>query len=278
MFQDTYVRFLSRTQWGIRLNKYLFHLAARGLGILNFRNRAISGEQFIFDAIARWRQDNDFVYVDVGANTGYYSHIPQLLEQNPQAKVYAIEPHPKNLALLTKHAKELGYTVLPYAIGDTPGKVSLYDVEDGEDGRPHASMYKDAIQDKGKKYAVEVEVVTLDSLMREQQVSHIHVMNLDVEGHEFPVLAGAADLIKKGKIDIIFMEFNSMNIVSKHSFRDFYELLSGRYWILRLLPQGLLQLPPDSPLFTEIYAFQNLVCVRKDSSFADFVKETALTL
>jgi FkbM family methyltransferase len=279
VFQDTYVKLTSRSSLGVRLNKYLFLLAARGLGILNFKSRSISGEQFIFDSVAEWKKGAEFVYVDVGANTGYHSHIPQVRGLLPDSKIFAIEPHPMNLELLQQHAKELGYTVLPYAVGSEPGTMKLYDTKMQDDeGRPHASFYEEAIQEKGEKYSVDVEVVTLDTLMKKQGITTIHMLNIDVEGHEFAVLQGGNEMLASGAIECIFMEFNSMNIVSKHSFRDFYELLHDNYLVMRVLPHNLLQLPKDSPLYTEIYAFQNLLFVHKNSSFIQTISPRILKL
>jgi hypothetical protein len=54
-----------------------------------------------------------------------------------------------------------------------------------------------------------------------------------------------------------------MNIVSKSTFKDFWDFLSG-YNFYRLLPGGaLLPIEDYSPILNEIYAFQNIIAILK---------------
>ena len=55
-----------------------------------------------------------------------------------------------------------------------------------------------------------------------------------------------------------------MNINSGVHYRDFLDRLGASYLPFRLLPAGeLLSLDEQSPLYTELYAFQNIVFLRK---------------
>lgn len=56
-----------------------------------------------------------------------------------------------------------------------------------------------------------------------------------------------------------------MNIVSKVSFKDFWDYLK-EYEFYRILPGGeLLKIKNYSPIGCEIYAFQNIVALLKES-------------
>lgn len=80
----------------IKLNKLLYSLSIRGLGILNYESSYLSGE-------AAWLHRclsglSDPIVFDVGANVGNYT--AEVLKANHAASVYAFEPHPANIAQL----------------------------------------------------------------------------------------------------------------------------------------------------------------------------------
>ena len=81
--------------------------------------------------------------------------------------------------------------------------------------------------------------------------------------HELNVLKGAGDLLKNERIRIIQFEFTQLNIISKTRLADFFELLP-EYDFFRMLPDGVVKLEYN-PVFCEIFAFQNIVAVRKNS-------------
>lgn len=63
---------------------------------------------------------------------------------------------------------------------------------------------------------------------------------------------------------MIHFEFNETNIISHVFFRDFWQQLPG-YDFYRMLPSGLIHLKRYSPLLCEIFAYQNIVAIRKGS-------------
>lgn len=67
--------------------------------------------------------------LDVGANMGYYT-VLFADWVGPEGEVFAVEPHPSNLALLERNTadfRETGrVTVLPYAFSDHDGSEKLY--------------------------------------------------------------------------------------------------------------------------------------------------------
>ena len=68
----------------------------------------------------------------------------------------------------------------------------------------------------------------------------IDLLKIDTEGNEFNVLKGAKKLFEFNKIKAIHFEFNQMNIVSKSSFKDFWDLLNENFIFYRILPRGRL--------------------------------------
>ena len=260
---NLYLRILA-TQKFANLNTALFHLSMRGLGILNYENTKVSGEKFLITNILPKVITSDKpVFIDVGANTGNYSLA--LLDQYPGASIHAIEPHPINYSRLTERMPSSKVKNHNIAIGERGGKLTLYDRADF-DGSPHASLHKGVISEIHKQEinAFEVVVETLDDFITSERVDHIDLIKIDTEGNEFAVLRGASKILEQGKLDCIQFEFNEMNIVSRVFFNDFRRTLYN-YELYRLLPRGLLPIC-DSPLETELFAFQNIFAIHKRNS------------
>jgi hypothetical protein len=92
-----------------------------------------------------------------------------------------------------------------------------------------------------------VELRTLDDFCAERGIGRIDLLKIDVEGHELRVLEGARGLLEADAIGFIQFEFNATNIDSRSFFRDFYELLSPRYRLSRIVRDGLYPIGAYSP-------------------------------
>ncbi len=246
-----------------RLNRFVFTLGLIGLGILNYENDRMSGEDyFLQHLLADKNHLNEFTIVDVGANIGSYSSRIKSLSRN--AKIYAFEPHPITYERLLKEASKYGYLAFNLACSDKIGNLKLYDYKDNLEGSQHASLYKDVIEKSHGSASTEwdVRVVTLDSFLKNKKVAHVDLLKIDTEGNELSVLKGCRKMIADKAIDIIHFEFNEMNVISKVFFKDFYNLLPS-YKFYRMVPDGYLLLDPYTPPFCEIYAYQNIIAVRQ---------------
>jgi FkbM family methyltransferase len=248
-----------------KFNKKIYLLALNGLGILNFKTSEISGERSFLTRITR-NFEAGAVVLDVGANVGNYSHsIKKLI---PETIIYAFEPHPKTFKILQENAIKNKYIALNLGCGKSRSKLELYDYED-KDGSSHASLYRDAITNLRQCNSVShiVDIIDLDSFLSEQSIQKVSLLKIDVEGNEYSVLEGLKESINKDMIEIIHFEFNEMNVFSKTFFKDFYDLLNN-YRFFRLLPNHLLPLDKYSPLFCEIFAYQNIVAIHKNNSLS----------
>ena len=91
------------------------------------------------------------------------------------------------------------------------------------------------------------------------------LLKIDTEGHEQEVLLGSLLFIKNNPPSAILIEFNEMNAISGTHYHRLKSLIGNAYEAYRLLPGGrLLPLKDLPPLFTEIYAYQNIVFIRSD--------------
>jgi len=247
----------------INFNRTLYHFSLNGIGILNYKNSKISGEEFFLRRYLKGKTIK--IIFDIGANEGSYSK--KIMGLNPSAEIYAFEPHPKTFKKLQEAADEFSFKAFNMGCGDKNEMVYIYDYKEN-DGSSHASIYKDVIEKihKSESVASKITIIKLDDFAKEYNVSKIYLLKIDTEGNELNILMGATELIKNNKIDVIHFEFNEMNVYSRVFFRDFYELLVN-YNFYRMLPDGLIFLGDYNPIHQEIFAYQNIVAIRKDLKY-----------
>jgi len=258
--RHVYRRCLGRTAT-YQLNRWLYSLSLRGLGILNFESDQLSGEAWFLKRLASVTPH--LVAIDVGANVGSYAN--QLKALAADAAIFAFEPHPQTFEQLQVQAVAHNYTAINQACSDAPGQLKLYDYASSTTGSQHASLHKKVIEQMHGRAAQawDVAVTTIDAFCDERRLQTVHLLKIDTEGHELSVLRGAQHSLARGVIGIIHFEFNEMNVVSRVFFRDFYECLPN-YQFYRMLPDGLVPLGPYNPVLCEIFAYQNVVAVRDD--------------
>ncbi len=244
-----------------RVNKALFTIGLRGMGIGNWRDQR--SERLFLKRLARILPQEAMI-LDVGANVGDYARMVR--RYFPNARLLAFEPHPGNFQRLAQVATADGFEAINVACGEKPGTDTLYDYAEAQGSR-HASLFRVAIEEvhharsKGRSQAIDIEVVTLDSILRQRNIGIVDFLKIDVEGYEMSVLRGAEEFVANGRIRVIQFEFTELNIYSKLFFRDFKQFLEN-YKIYRILYDGsLLDVTDSMPLYVELFFYQNLVAI-----------------
>ncbi|MEQ6331736.1 FkbM family methyltransferase [Pseudomonas chengduensis] len=245
----------------IKWHKFLHRISLSGLGILNYKSDRVSGESNFL----KWYMSQvSGVVLDVGGNEGRYARVVR--QNNNDVKIYSFEPHPKTFPKLLANTSKINVISINKGLSSEEGTLTLYDYADG-DGSTHASLYQNVLTDLHHSNACvahEVAVTTIDAFVDENNISQISLLKIDVEGNEYEVLRGAKETIASGKIMAIHFEFNEMNVASRIFFYDFWKLLEG-YSFYRLLPAGMLEIENYNALYCEIFAYQNIVAIRRSS-------------
>jgi len=135
--------------------------------------------------------DKNKIFVDVGANIGYYT----IRMARHFKKVIAIEPAPPNLEALYENIKLNNINnveVLPIAVGDKNEKKILYFAEAGSSllGK-YVGGYK-----REKEFLVEIK--RLDDVIEKADI-----IKIDVEGYDLEVVKGMTKLLSQKPIVII---------------------------------------------------------------------------
>jgi FkbM family methyltransferase len=265
----TYLRLLGRKAF-YGINQAMFTAGARGMCVSDPLGQSVGpGEQAFLRRIAKVREP---VVFDVGANVGRYSaHLKRVC---PSARIWAFEPNRATFQELNRTASEVRFTAVNVGLGETPGSLDLYDYSNtaGRLGSPQASLYREVISGvhRSEVTASKVTITTIDDFVRSERLAHVHLIKVDVEGHELAVLKGAATSINAGMVDIVQFEFNEMNVISRVFFHDFYDALPG-YTFFRMVIDGLVPLGEYRARSHEVFFLQNVVATRPRLEYLDQV-------
>lgn len=152
---------------------------------------------------------NDKVQIifDLGANQGGITKEYKKIFQD--ARIYCFEPFPEMFKKLSDNV--IGYDdvhVYNKAISYKTEKRTFYINENVDTNSllesQHTGMRSDA-QVKNRSI-IEVEAISLDEFCKDNKISKIDILKMDIQGGELDALRGAEQLLKDKKIRLIYTE------------------------------------------------------------------------
>lgn len=152
-------------------------------------------------------QDRDVsVIFDVGANVGFMTY--QFQKRFPRADIYCFEPNPDVFSKLTQnYANENKIYPLQKGLADESGELLFnLNANSGTSSFLTPTNYHKTHQAKHLLEPLKVPVITIDEFAQEENIDHIDILKLDIEGFELKALQGAKQLLSDQKIDIIYTE------------------------------------------------------------------------
>lgn len=140
------------------------------------------------------------VFIDIGANTGYYSLMAPMI--NKKIEVHSFEPAQGPLHYLIKNVAinklEKRISVHPIALSEKSGTMNFYEVRNKKYSYlPHNLGGVGSLMHDESKTAYSVKIETLDSFFNEKSISAIDLIKIDTEGTENLILEGAEKVIQK---------------------------------------------------------------------------------
>ena len=189
-----------------------------------------NGEYNLLKKIKRF---NPKVIIDGGANLGNYSlNVNKII---PDSNIYAFEPVEKTFNLLKNNTsgyskiiavnKGLFYKNCEMQINVYPSHThsSIYDIE----SLPYNVVEKEKIN-----------LIKGDDFIKENNISNIDLLKLDLEGAEFDAIQGFSKALNEKKIRIIQFEYGYINITTKKLLIDYYNFFSERgYLVGKIFPK-----------------------------------------
>jgi FkbM family methyltransferase len=136
------------------------------------------------------------IFVDIGANIGYYTILASKLV-GANGRVFAIEPVPQTVKILKINLllnEANNVTLIEKAAWNITGKLRIK-ISKGWFGL--ASLFRN------EGWEIEVDAITLDEVLPDEQLSEIKLIKIDVEGAGYEVLQGLARILQNTKIVIL---------------------------------------------------------------------------
>ena len=154
-----------------------------------------------------FKNEKDGVFCDIGGNHPLNINNTRYFEECGW-KGYVFEPLPYMKQLWEKYRKAKFF---PYAISDSEGEIVLSVVEN-EDGWEDMLSFIKETRDFKYEYKtndITVEKKVLKNIFKQENITHIDYMSIDVEGHELNVINGID--FNHTKINVLTIENNSQN-------------------------------------------------------------------
>lgn len=167
----------------------VFTLSKLPLGINHLRDSARHGDL-----------KNPGIIFDVGANIGQTS--VQLRDAFKQSEIYAFEPVGSTFCELVKNVSAKNIKSFNIGFGDKKAKNKIYI----QSSSGLNSLVNVLNKPNETRHSEDVEISTIDSFCKENNISSISLLKIDTEGYGLRVLDGAKDMLGNGNIKWIFIE------------------------------------------------------------------------
>lgn len=218
----------------VQISQYLMGIGS-GAGVLT------SGEQAIFRVLRQKRQPPYCIF-DVGSNKGQFLKLVIEHVATDDFKIHCFEPGHETFKMLAESSKEDKRIALNnIGLGKETAQATLhYD----NMGSGLASLTRRKLDHFNIDFSQseKVEIDTIDNYCSENSIEHIHLLKLDIEGHELDALAGAMRMFAARSVDIVTFEFGGCNIDTRTYFQDFWYFFDEvGFSLFRITPSGYMQ-------------------------------------
>ncbi len=157
------------------------------------------------------------IIIDGGANIGNYTKNIRSVDK--EAEIFCFEPVPETFEQLKENLQgDKKVHLINKGLYSENGikKINIYP------SHTHASIYNITGVPYEAIGTMEIEMIRGDDFVRENHISYIDFMKLDLEGAEYDCLQGFENTLQEGKIRLIQFEYGYINILTKHLLIDYY--------------------------------------------------------
>ncbi len=163
--------------------------------------------------------------LDLGANIGQTTDKYHAIF--PEANIYAFEPYEKDFRVLAEqHQNNKNIKAYQLAVSEKTGQdkffVSRFSVMNSLLPVAESSSNYLATYQSEKVDDVEVNTISLDDFCQKEQIEHINILKMDIQGGEILALQGATNLLSRKAIDLVYSEVMFGKMYENQS--DFYQI------------------------------------------------------
>lgn len=254
----SYASIFSSNKLLIKFNKLLLDLCLSALGYGNWRGMKESGEDFF---IKKYLSNNQIkLCLDVGANIGNYS---KLLLEETNSKVISFEPMPFNFKKLSNNLSDYSDRTILVNKGIS-SKSGTLDINYNENLPSFASFIRESNHHEyvQNNETLEIEVISIDDFIRENHITEIDFIKIDVEGFESEVIEGAFETFNSIKPKYVQIEYGWHQLIRNVNLNYFAKKLSN-YNVYQLTYNNMKLVDPKDS-YANFYLYSNFIFIRKD--------------
>ena len=153
-----------------------------------------SGESYLIHSIAEEYAGEKITVFDVGANIGSWSTLlaREVSKHKSVLDLHAFEPD------ADYHGPG---EFIKAAVSSTPGTVQIYKRKDSD----QSSLYERRLahSKQGDAKILEIPAIRLDDYIKKNNLQHIDLLKIDVEGHELSVLKSLGSYLRPSFVTYI---------------------------------------------------------------------------
>ena len=225
------------------------------------KNGLFKGENIFLSKLDKLKIKN---CIDVGCNIG---EISKEILKNQNTNVIAFEPLPilhENLEQI-KQKYNSRFHYFKYALSDKDSFDYINFGDKNLSGRASIEKKINNIDYVGRanKNTLKIELKKLNNFIDIDIFKNIDFIKIDTEGHEFKVLEGGLDFIKKNNVKLIQIEFNWHHLFTNNTINQFSEILDNYVVTQMNLMNGKLIEVDKNHFFSNIFQLSNFIFVEK---------------
>lgn len=207
-------------------------------------------------------QQEPYTFFDIGANKGEYTSLLIQLMKNKSSTyvVHMFEPVEASYQNILKNIQDQEHIILnKIGASDNAGTLDIYY---NKVGSPLASLYQRDIEEYNitLNQHEKINLIRLDNYIQEKNVKHIHLLKIDVEGHEIAAFNGLGDFLTSSFIDVIQFEYGGANIDSRTYLKDFFKLFESKGFKLFKIQKNSLE-PTSYRAVLENFKHSNFIAI-----------------
>ena len=176
--------------------------------------------------IKRLLKPSDMI-LDIGANVGYTS-LTFAKFINDKGKIFSFEPEKKNYNTFLKNIKLNKFNnIYPHklAVADENKSIKLYLSKSENDGIHSTLLHTDTLSENYE----EVEAVKMDDFVKNNNITKVNFVKIDVEGAEIDVINGMKQVMSDNQPVIILELVESLQKLKNLTTSEFKKILFNEY-------------------------------------------------
>lgn len=227
-------RLFRRMFYLIPKNQFLYRTCKRYVDDFNGEHNCdtfTNGEyQFLQEHVSK---TPGAIIFDVGANKGEWARLA--LQINPSAIIHCFEPVSSSYSKLLQNNFSSNVICNNFGLDYEAKTVNINIFGDGSEVN---SLY--FRHDVTIKSTEQIRLENLLDYCSYNSIDHIDYLKIDVEGNEYNVIKGAAEMLQNEQIKIIQFEYGEAYIGARHLLLDIFNLVRNfNYTLYKIMPNGV---------------------------------------